>query len=64
MEGSSKEQGFEGKRFEIYFAVFYCVTLGKLPKLSVFRFPRGFIFRLSFNADPVCPVPCAWASCR
>lgn len=35
--------------------LFYCVTLGKLPKLSVLQFPRGFLLRIGFNAES--PVP-------
>lgn len=35
--------------------LFYCVTLGKLPTLSVLQFPRGFTFRICFNAVSCVP---------
>lgn len=36
--------------------MFYCVTLGKLPELSVLHFPRGFIFWLCFGGEAYVPV--------
>lgn len=43
------------KTDSLEFIFLFCVTLGKLPKLSVLQFPRGFLLRICFNAESSVP---------